>query len=80
MKILAVSDKEDAKLQDFIFRNPNTINAIIARLTTVPMRASIPYAAAIILVAISIVLTLIAGLIPSRLAAKKDPVEALRTE
>ena len=56
------------------------INAIIARLTTVPMRASIPYAAAIILVAISIVLTLIAGLFPSRIAAKKDPVIALRTE
>ena len=28
MKILAVSDKEDAKLQDFIFRNPNTVNNI----------------------------------------------------
>lgn len=34
----------------------------------------------VILVAISIILTVIAGLIPSKLAAKKDPVEALRTE
>ncbi|SEL09029.1 ABC transporter ATP-binding protein/permease [Ruminococcus albus] len=56
------------------------INMIIAHLTTVPMRASIPVAAAVILVAISIVLTLLAGLFPSRIAAKKDPVIALRTE
>ena len=42
--------------------------------------ASLPVGGAIILVAISITLTLIAGLIPSRLASKKDPVEALRTE
>ncbi|SFB67135.1 ABC transporter ATP-binding protein/permease [Ruminococcus albus] len=56
------------------------INIIIAHLTTVPMRASIPVAAAVILVAISIVLTLLAGLFPSRIAAKKDPVIALRTE
>ena len=34
----------------------------------------------LILIAISIVLTLISGLIPSRIAAKKDPVVALRTE
>ncbi|MCR5020322.1 ABC transporter ATP-binding protein/permease [Ruminococcus sp.] len=56
------------------------INMIIAHLTTVPMRASIPYAAAVILVVISVLLTLIAGLFPSRIAAKKDPVIALRTE
>ena len=42
--------------------------------------ASLPLGGAIILVVISITLTLIAGLIPSRLASKKDPVEALRTE
>ena len=56
------------------------INMIIAHLTTVPMRASIPVAAAVLLVAISILLTLVAGLFPSRIAAKKDPVIALRTE
>ena len=42
--------------------------------------ASLPVGGAIILVVISITLTLIAGLIPSRVASKKDPVEALRTE
>ncbi|MGN0633397.1 MAG: ATP-binding cassette domain-containing protein [Oscillospiraceae bacterium] len=56
------------------------INAIIAQLTDVPMRAAIPPVAAVILIAISVILTLIAGLFPSRLAAKKDPVIALRTE
>lgn len=56
------------------------INAIIAHLTDVPMRAAIPVGAAVILVIISICLTLIAGLFPSRVAAKKDPVIALRTE
>ncbi|MBQ1183247.1 MAG: hypothetical protein IIX60_02225 [Clostridia bacterium] len=42
--------------------------------------ASLPLGGAIILVAISMALTLIAGLIPSRVAANKDPVVALRTE
>ena len=35
---------------------------------------------AIVLIAISVILTLIAGLIPSRIASKKDPVESLRSE
>lgn len=56
------------------------INSIIKSLTDVPVRATIPVAGAVILVAISVVLTLIAGLFPSRIAAKKDPVIALRTE
>ena len=42
--------------------------------------AVLPWQGGLILVAISMVLTLIAGLIPSRLASKKDPVIALRTE
>ena len=42
--------------------------------------AVLPPVAAVLLVAISMLLTFIAGLIPSRLAAKKDPVVALRTE
>ena len=62
----------------YLFTIP--INAIIAHLVDVPLRASIPVAAAVILVAISMVLTLIAGLFPSKIAAKKDPVVALRTE
>ena len=44
------------------------------------LNASLPPVGGVILVALSIVLTLIAGLIPSRVAAKKDPVVALRTD
>ncbi|MDE6149319.1 MAG: ABC transporter ATP-binding protein/permease, partial [Ruminococcus sp.] len=53
------------------------INAVIRHITDVSMRASIPVGGAVILVIISMVLTLIAGLFPSRIAAKKDPVVAL---
>ena len=42
--------------------------------------AQLPVAGGVILVIISMLLTLIAGLIPARLAAKKDPVVALRSE
>lgn len=56
------------------------INQIIAHVTDAPVRASIPVAGAVILIVISMLLTLIAGLFPSRVAAKKDPVIALRTE
>ena len=42
--------------------------------------SSLPVAGGIVLVLISLVLTIIAGLIPSRIASKKDPVEALRSE
>ena len=56
-------------------------NAIIQGLTGFSnVKAVLPAAAAFILIAISMGLTLIAGLIPSRSAAKKDPVEALRSE
>ncbi len=57
------------------------INAIVFSLTGIAgLRATLPPIAAVILVAISMALTLIAGLIPSRVASKRDPVEALRTE
>lgn len=57
------------------------INLIIHSVTTLDtLNAYVPVPAAVILVVISMVLTLIAGLIPSRVASKKDPVEALRTE
>ena len=56
------------------------INIIIHSITNVKHIASLPLIGAIGLVIISVILTLIAGLIPSRMARKKDPVEALRTE
>lgn len=57
------------------------INMILYALTGLGnLRAVLPPAAAIILIAISVLLTLISGLIPSKSAAKKDPVVALRTE
>lgn len=57
------------------------INIVIHKLTDIAsLSAALPTSGAVILVAISMVLTFIAGLIPSGLAAKKDPVEALRTE
>lgn len=56
------------------------INAIIEALSGIAGVASLPVAGGFILVAISMGLTLIAGLIPAKLAAKKDPVVALRTE
>ena len=57
------------------------INAIIHALSGISnVSAQMPLTAGVILVVISIVLTLISGLFPSRIASKKDPVEALRTE
>ena len=57
------------------------INAIVQHLTGIAsLRAQLPAMAGVILVGISMALTFIAGLIPSRLAAKKDPVTALHTE
>ena len=57
------------------------INLIVQHLTGInSLRAILPPEAAVILVAISMLLTFIAGLIPSGIAARKDPVEALRTE
>lgn len=56
------------------------INMIIKHMVGISNIAKLPIMGAIILVLISIFLTFIAGLIPSRFASKKDPVEALRTE
>ena len=57
------------------------ISLVVQHLTGIPyLRSSLPPLAGLILVAISICLTLSSGLIPSGVAARKDPVEALRTE
>lgn len=56
------------------------INAIIAAITDISGLAVLPIAGGIALVVISMLLTLIAGLFPSKVAAKKDPVTALRSE
>ena len=56
------------------------INIIIEEITDIAGLSVLPPMAGIILIAISVLLTLIAGLFPSSVAAKKDPVVALRTE
>ncbi|MBR2414956.1 MAG: ABC transporter ATP-binding protein/permease [Clostridia bacterium] len=56
------------------------INLVLKYLTTVKAAAALSPVAAIVLIGISVLLSFIAGLIPSGLAAKKDPVEALRTD
>ena len=55
-------------------------NALIKHLTDISNVAQLPVAGGVILIIISMFLTFIAGLIPARLAAKKDPVVALRSE
>ena len=55
-------------------------NIIIKKVVNISNISVLPVNGAIILIIISVILTVIAGLIPSRIAAKKDPVEALRSE
>src|SRR5699024_9490931 len=57
------------------------INALLLRLTGLTgLRATLPVAGGVILVAISTGLTILAGLIPAKFAARKDPVDALRSD
>ena len=56
------------------------ITKIIYAVTGVTVTVSLPVVGGIILVLISMILTIIAGLLPAKMASKKDPVEALRTE
>ena len=56
------------------------INKVIKNLTDLENVASLNPVHAILLVVISVILTLIGGWIPAKMAAKKDPVNALRTE
>jgi len=55
-------------------------NMIIHHLTDISNLAQLPWQGGVILVAISMVLTTIAGLLPAGIAARKDPVESLRSE
>ena len=56
------------------------VNMILASLTGIATLANLPIGSALTMVAVSVVLTLISGLIPAKAAANKDPVIALRTE
>lgn len=56
------------------------INKLIFELTDTTVNASLPFVEAVALVTISVFLTVIAGLMPAKIASKKDPVVALRTE
>ncbi len=56
------------------------ITKIIYAVTGVSVTISLPIVGGVILILISMILTIIAGLIPAKMASKKDPVEALRTE
>ena len=56
------------------------INIIIKHVTNISNLAVLPLGGALILILISVILTTIAGFIPAKIASKKDPVEALRTE
>lgn len=56
------------------------INEIIKHLTEIANMGRLPLGGAIALIVVSTLLTLIAGIIPSRIAAKRDPVKALRSE
>ena len=56
------------------------INLIIDNLAGINNLSALPLVGGIILVAISVILTVVAGLIPAKMASHKDQVEALRTE
>ncbi|MDE6597411.1 MAG: ABC transporter ATP-binding protein/permease [Clostridia bacterium] len=56
------------------------INLVVAAIAPISTIAALPWWQAFIMIGVSVVLTLISGLIPAAAAAKKDPVVALRTE
>lgn len=64
----------------FTFLMTFPANIILKNLSDIPNLVQLPWIPAVILVAISVFLTFISGLIPSKFAANRDPVVALRTE
>ena len=56
------------------------INVIVKSLAHVDNIASLPFISALVLILLSVELNVLAGSIPSKMAAKKDPVESLRNE
>ena len=56
------------------------VNAYVLKTHQVPNIMSLPWTSALVLIGISVLLTLIAGLIPASSASRRDPVEALRSE
>ena len=56
------------------------ISMVVENMTGVAHIAKLPVNGAVFLILIDLVLTILAGLIPSKIASKKDPVEALRSE
>ena len=79
LKQLGVSAKVIRKISIAMYEGE--INMVIHALTNIPtLSAFLPWQTALILIGISIFLSVFAGFIPSRSAAKKDPVVALRTE
>ena len=56
------------------------INMIISKVAGVNNLSSLPIVGGVLLILISVILTTIAGLIPAKIASKKDPVESLRSE
>ena len=56
------------------------VNNTVGRMFGIYTLASLPFTTALIMIAVSVALTMVAGIIPASLAAKKDPVEALRSE
>ena len=56
------------------------ISMVIERMTGVAGIAQMPLNGAVILIGVELLLTMLAGLIPARMAARKDPVQALRSE
>ena len=56
------------------------INIIIENIVNISNISKLPFIGAVLLIIISVILTVVAGFIPAKIASKKDPVEALRTE